>query len=40
VLREKPNGWSDFLAQVKAFRADLEPVPAGNITFAHHEDDE
>jgi N-acetylmuramoyl-L-alanine amidase CwlA len=40
VLREKPGGWADFLAKVKAFRTGLEPVPAGNITFAHHEDDE
>jgi N-acetylmuramoyl-L-alanine amidase CwlA len=40
VLRHKPNGWEDFLAEVKSFRNSLEPVPAPVITFMHSEDEE
>ena len=38
VLRDKPNGWADFLAKVKSFRNDLEPIPAPEIAFMHSED--
>lgn len=31
VLREKANGWSDFLAQAKAYLKDMEPVEANTI---------
>jgi N-acetylmuramoyl-L-alanine amidase CwlA len=39
ILRAKPNGWKDFLDQVKQFRDDLTDVPAARITMAkddHH----
>jgi N-acetylmuramoyl-L-alanine amidase CwlA len=39
VLRDKPNGWTDFLAKVKSFRNALEPVPAPVIAFMHSEDE-
>jgi N-acetylmuramoyl-L-alanine amidase len=38
VLRDKPNGWRDFLKKVRSFRKALEPVPAPKIAFAHHDD--
>jgi len=38
VLREKPNGWKDFLAQVKQFRDDLTEVPAPAIAIAKGDD--
>lgn len=39
VLRSTATGWSDFLAKVRGFRQDLEPVHAAAITFAHEEAD-
>ena len=40
ILRAKPNGWEDFLDQVKKFRDDLTEVPAAKIVIAkgdnHH----
>ena len=39
VLRDKPNGWNDFLTQVRNFRNALEPVPAPAIAFMHAEDE-
>ena len=38
VLREKLNGWKDFLAQVKQFRDDLIEVPAPAIAIAKGDD--
>lgn len=40
VLRATKNGWSDFLAQVRQFKKDLEAVPAPAIAFMHLHDDE
>jgi N-acetylmuramoyl-L-alanine amidase CwlA len=39
VLRAKPNGWSDFLDQIRSFKKDLEPVEAPRIAFMHLHDD-
>ena len=33
ILREKPNGWKDFLAQIKQFRDDLTDVPAPSLAI-------
>jgi N-acetylmuramoyl-L-alanine amidase CwlA len=38
VLRDKPNGWADFLKQVRDYRRALESVPAPRIAFAHDDD--
>jgi N-acetylmuramoyl-L-alanine amidase CwlA len=38
ILRAKPNGWKDFLDQVKQFRDDLTDVPASKIAMAKGED--
>jgi N-acetylmuramoyl-L-alanine amidase CwlA len=37
VLLDKPNGWKDFLAQVKTYYDDLEETPAPRIAFRHDE---
>jgi N-acetylmuramoyl-L-alanine amidase CwlA len=37
VLRSQPDGWKNFLAKVKGFRTDLEPVLAGAISFKHND---
>lgn len=31
VLRNKPNGWSDFVGQIKAALGNLSPVPATSV---------
>jgi N-acetylmuramoyl-L-alanine amidase CwlA len=40
VLRDKPNGWKDFVAQIKQFRDDLTEVPGPAVTMSmsadHH----
>jgi len=38
ILRAKPNGWEDFLDQVKQFRDDLTEVPAAKIVVAKGDD--
>lgn len=38
VLRDKPNGWKNFIEQIKGLRSELENVPADNIAFMHHEE--
>jgi N-acetylmuramoyl-L-alanine amidase CwlA len=38
VLLDKPDGWKDFLAQVKAHFDELENVEAPRIAFRHEED--
>ena len=38
ILRAKPNGWKDFLAQVKQFRDDLTDVPAPTIAISKGDD--
>jgi N-acetylmuramoyl-L-alanine amidase CwlA len=38
ILRAKPNGWEDFLDQVKKFRDDLTEVPAAKIVIAKGDD--
>lgn len=40
VLRDKPNGWKDFIEQIKQFRDNLTDVPAAPVTLSmtadHH----
>ena len=38
ILRAKPNGWKDFLDQVKQFRDDLTDVPAPTIAIPKGDD--
>jgi N-acetylmuramoyl-L-alanine amidase CwlA len=38
VLRATPNGWKDFLEQVKQFRDDLTNVPAATIALGKVKD--
>jgi N-acetylmuramoyl-L-alanine amidase CwlA len=39
VLRDKPNGWRDFVAKIVSFRNSLQEVPARTIVFRHDEDE-
>jgi N-acetylmuramoyl-L-alanine amidase CwlA len=38
VLRDKPNGWKDFLEQIKQFRDKLTDVPAPAIAMSMEDD--
>jgi N-acetylmuramoyl-L-alanine amidase CwlA len=38
VLRAKPNGWANFLEQIKTFRKDLTNVPAAAISMGKGKD--